>query len=207
MFWSCGIGVGKSQAEWRAGAAGQEGEADAGAGETWPKDWGVCRILRTRYDATGSQKTFSNCYRSCFLLKLRWHCFPILLVQYVIDVRTVQKRLLEVEESIVFINKEEALYNWDLTVYPEVDVIKENIEPYQKLFGLVLKWQRTEKRFGRAPVFCFYFSVFLLRRCSAVYKFIFWLWDCYILNYSMHTVPVCLFFCLWLCLDGWMVPS
>lgn len=64
------------------------------------------------------------------------------------DVRTVQKRLQEVEESIVFINKEEALYNWDLTVYPEVDVIKEEIEPYQKLFGLVLKWQRTEKRFG-----------------------------------------------------------
>lgn len=32
------IGVGKSQAERRAGAAGQEGEADAGARETWPKD-------------------------------------------------------------------------------------------------------------------------------------------------------------------------
>ncbi|MCI4387417.1 hypothetical protein PGIGA_G00073950 [Pangasianodon gigas] len=69
-----------------------------------------------------------------------------MMQQYVIDVRTVQKRLQEVEESIVFINKEEALYNWDLTVYPEVDMIKENIEPYQKLFGLVLKWQRTEKR-------------------------------------------------------------
>ncbi|KAF4078180.1 hypothetical protein AMELA_G00196410 [Ameiurus melas] len=69
-----------------------------------------------------------------------------MMQQYVIDVRTVQKRLQEIEESIVFINKEEALYNWDLTVYPEVDMIKENIEPYQKLFGLVLKWQRTEKR-------------------------------------------------------------
>lgn len=65
------------------------------------------------------------------------------------DVRTVQKRLQEVEESIVLINKEEVLYKWDLTVYPEVDIIKENIEPYQRLFGLVLKWQRTEKRFGR----------------------------------------------------------
>ncbi|KAK3519072.1 hypothetical protein QTP70_016355, partial [Hemibagrus guttatus] len=69
-----------------------------------------------------------------------------MMQQYVIDVRTVQKRLQEIEESIVFINKEEALYNWDLTVYPEVDMIKENTEPYQKLFGLVIKWQRTEKR-------------------------------------------------------------
>ncbi|KAI5095774.1 dynein heavy chain 12, axonemal isoform X1 [Silurus meridionalis] len=69
-----------------------------------------------------------------------------LMQQYVTDVRTMQKRLQEIEESIVFINKEEALYNWDLTVFPEVDIIKENIEPYQKLFGLVLKWQRSEKR-------------------------------------------------------------
>ncbi|XP_017568229.2 dynein heavy chain 12, axonemal isoform X1 [Pygocentrus nattereri] len=69
-----------------------------------------------------------------------------MMQQYVTDVRTVQKRLQEVEDSIVFINKEEALYKWDLTMYPEVDVIKENIEPYQKLFGFVLKWQRTEKR-------------------------------------------------------------
>ncbi|XP_062872057.1 dynein axonemal heavy chain 12 [Trichomycterus rosablanca] len=69
-----------------------------------------------------------------------------MMQQYVTNVRTVQKRLQEVEEAIVFINKEEALYKWDLTVYPEVDVMKQNIEPYQKLFGIVLKWQRTEKR-------------------------------------------------------------
>lgn len=64
------------------------------------------------------------------------------------DVRTVQKRLHDVEDAIVFINKEEALYKWDQTFYPDVAVMKESIEPYQKLFGLVLKWQRTEKRSG-----------------------------------------------------------
>ncbi|XP_066529410.1 dynein axonemal heavy chain 12 [Hoplias malabaricus] len=69
-----------------------------------------------------------------------------MMQQYLTDVRTVQKRLQEVEESIFFINKEEALYKWEQTVYPEVDIIKEHIDPYQKLFGLVLKWQRTEKR-------------------------------------------------------------
>lgn len=58
----------------------------------------------------------------------------------------VQKRLQDAEESIVFINKEETLYKWDLTTYPVIDVIKESIEPFQKLFGLVLKWQRTEKK-------------------------------------------------------------
>ncbi|KAK1801742.1 hypothetical protein P4O66_022373 [Electrophorus voltai] len=69
-----------------------------------------------------------------------------MMQQYVTEIRTVQKRLQEAEESVVFINKEEALYKWDQTAYPEVEVIRENTEPYQKLFGLVLKWQRTERR-------------------------------------------------------------
>ncbi|CAL8325422.1 unnamed protein product [Merluccius merluccius] len=66
--------------------------------------------------------------------------------QYLSDVRTIQKKLHEVEEAIEFVNKEEDLYKWELTCYPELDVIKENIEPYQRLFGLVQKWQRSEKR-------------------------------------------------------------
>ncbi|MGH0136030.1 UNVERIFIED_CONTAM: hypothetical protein FKN15_058794 [Acipenser sinensis] len=69
-----------------------------------------------------------------------------MMQQYVNDVRTVQKRLQEAEESISFINKEETLYKWDQTFYPEVESLKVSIEPYQKLFALVLKWQRTEKR-------------------------------------------------------------
>ncbi|XP_040909250.1 dynein heavy chain 12, axonemal [Toxotes jaculatrix] len=75
------------------------------------------------------------------------HCCELdMMQQYVSDVRTVQKLLQEAEEAIAFINKEEAFYKWDLTCYPEVEVIKANIEPYQKLFGLVLMWQRTENR-------------------------------------------------------------
>uniref|UniRef100_A0A669BHB3 Dynein axonemal heavy chain 12 n=1 Tax=Oreochromis niloticus TaxID=8128 RepID=A0A669BHB3_ORENI len=57
-----------------------------------------------------------------------------------------QKLLHEAEEAIALINKEEAFYKWDLTCFPEVEIIKENIEPYQKLFGFVLNWQRTESR-------------------------------------------------------------
>lgn len=91
-------------------------------------------------------------------------------VQYAADVRTVLKRLQDIEESIDFINKEEALYQWEKTSYPEVEVIKESIEPYQKLFNLVLKWQRTRKKFVETFYFSFFFfffsqkSLFILQR-------------------------------------------
>lgn len=62
------------------------------------------------------------------------------------DIRTVQKLIREAEETIDFINKEETLYKMDQTSYPEVAVIKESIEPFQKVFGIVLKWQHTEKK-------------------------------------------------------------
>uniref|UniRef100_A0A3B4UUS5 Dynein axonemal heavy chain 12 n=1 Tax=Seriola dumerili TaxID=41447 RepID=A0A3B4UUS5_SERDU len=75
------------------------------------------------------------------------HCSELdMMQQYVSDVRTVQKLLQDAKDTIDFINKEEAFYKWDQTCYPEVEVIRENIEPYQKLFGFVLKWQRTENR-------------------------------------------------------------
>lgn len=84
----------------------------------------------------------------------------LFLNQYVADVRIVQKLLHEAEEAITLINKEEAFYKWDLTCFPEVEIIKENIEPYQKLFGFVLNWQRTESRsdsylMHAVPFFCF----------------------------------------------------
>ncbi|XP_006862182.1 PREDICTED: dynein heavy chain 12, axonemal [Chrysochloris asiatica] len=66
--------------------------------------------------------------------------------QYVADVRQLQKRIQESEEAVQFINKEEELFKWELTKYPELDKLKVNIEPYQKFFSFVLKWQRTEKR-------------------------------------------------------------
>ncbi|EGW00688.1 Dynein heavy chain 12, axonemal [Cricetulus griseus] len=66
--------------------------------------------------------------------------------QYVMDVRQLQKRIQESEEAVQFINKEEELFKWELTRYPELDKLKVNIEPYQKFFNFVLKWQRTEKR-------------------------------------------------------------
>ncbi|XP_077977539.1 dynein axonemal heavy chain 12-like [Glandiceps talaboti] len=69
-----------------------------------------------------------------------------MMVQYVNDVRAVQKRVADAQESIGYINKEETLYKWDKTNYPEVDEITLSIEPYQRLFALVVKWQRADKK-------------------------------------------------------------
>ncbi|KAM9752840.1 dynein axonemal heavy chain 12 [Menidia menidia] len=75
------------------------------------------------------------------------HCCELNMIpQYVADVRTVQKLLQEADETIDLINNEEAFYKWDQSHYPEVEVIKERIEPYQKLFGFIHRWQRTENR-------------------------------------------------------------
>ncbi|XP_074055007.1 dynein axonemal heavy chain 12 isoform X8 [Macrotis lagotis] len=66
--------------------------------------------------------------------------------QYVMDVRLLQKRIQDADDMVAFINKEETLFKWELTKYPELDKLKVSIEPYQKFFNFILKWQRTEKR-------------------------------------------------------------
>ncbi|KAM9098063.1 dynein heavy chain 12, axonemal isoform X1 [Sarcophilus harrisii] len=66
--------------------------------------------------------------------------------QYVTDVRMLQKRIQDADDTVAFINKEEELFKWELTKYPELDKLKVSIEPYQKFFSFILKWQRTEKR-------------------------------------------------------------
>lgn len=111
-------------------------------------------------------------------------------VQYVTDVRMVQKRLQDAEEAIVFINKEEALYKWDQTCYPQVEVINDSIEPYQRLFGLVLKWQRTEKRSDFIFINCMHCMYYGI--CDFVIRD---LKSCSGPLYSS------------LCPGGWMVPS
>jgi dynein heavy chain len=45
------------------------------------------------------------------------------------------------------INKEEELFQWTPTTYPQLDTIETALEPYHKLFTTIFKWQKTEKRF------------------------------------------------------------
>ncbi|CAK8689424.1 unnamed protein product [Clavelina lepadiformis] len=69
-----------------------------------------------------------------------------MMQQYVNDTRTIQKKVAEAQEQITFINKEEALFKWEVTSYPIVEQIQTSLEPFQKLYGTVLKWQKAEKR-------------------------------------------------------------
>uniref|UniRef100_A0A8C2SKK5 Dynein heavy chain linker domain-containing protein n=1 Tax=Capra hircus TaxID=9925 RepID=A0A8C2SKK5_CAPHI len=107
----------------------------------WP--WKINPIFDENDETQNSQKKINN-----FILKHQeikdWTV--LFCPEYVTDVRQLQKRIQESEEAVQFINKEEELFKWELTKYPELDKLKVNIEPYQKFFNLVLKWQRTEKR-------------------------------------------------------------
>ncbi|CAH1783738.1 unnamed protein product, partial [Owenia fusiformis] len=69
-----------------------------------------------------------------------------MMQQYVQDVRAVQKRLVDAQEQIEWVNKEELLYKYPVSVYPDVEEITLAVEPFTKLFNVVLKWQRAEKK-------------------------------------------------------------
>ena len=60
---------------------------------------------------------------------------------------SLQKRLTEVQEQIVQINKEEELFKWTPTTYPQLDQVQTSLEPFMHLFSTVLKWQKAEKKF------------------------------------------------------------
>ncbi|XP_061667239.1 dynein axonemal heavy chain 12-like [Syngnathoides biaculeatus] len=75
------------------------------------------------------------------------HCSDLDMMQkYMTEVRTVQNLLQEAEETITDIHKDEIFHQWEQTHYPEVEVMRDSVEQYQKLFGLLLKWQRAEGR-------------------------------------------------------------
>lgn len=60
---------------------------------------------------------------------------------------SLQKRLNEISEQVVQINKEEELFKWEPTTYPQIDTIMASMEPYQRLFSAVFRWQKAEKKF------------------------------------------------------------
>uniref|UniRef100_A0A3Q2XVH1 Dynein heavy chain linker domain-containing protein n=1 Tax=Hippocampus comes TaxID=109280 RepID=A0A3Q2XVH1_HIPCM len=61
------------------------------------------------------------------------HCSELdMMQQYLTEVRTVQKLLQEAEETISDIHKDEVFHQWEQTSYPEVEVIRDSVEQYQK---------------------------------------------------------------------------
>ncbi|KAK6177269.1 hypothetical protein SNE40_015399 [Patella caerulea] len=66
--------------------------------------------------------------------------------QYVGDVRVVQKKLIELNDQIAWINKEETLFKYPVTTYPDIEEISTSLDPFNRLFNVVLKWQKAEKK-------------------------------------------------------------
>ena len=68
------------------------------------------------------------------------------MAQYVQDVRAVQKRLSDVTDQIQWIHREEQLYKQPLTEFPEVEEISALLDLFHRLFLVVSKWQKAEKK-------------------------------------------------------------
>ena len=72
------------------------------------------------------------------------------------QVRLLQNKLKQLENTICWVNEEEALFKFPQTAYADVGDIntiqsgegkmKAEIEPYARLFNTVLKWQKAEKK-------------------------------------------------------------
>lgn len=62
------------------------------------------------------------------------------------DVRTLQKTIQDTDETVAALNKEEILLGWKPSEFPLLNNLRAEIEPYQKLFNVILKWQRAERR-------------------------------------------------------------
>lgn len=61
---------------------------------------------------------------------------------YCKDVGQIERKLLEIEEQIKQINKEEELFKWTVSTYPQIEEIGTGLEPYQKLFNTILRYSK-----------------------------------------------------------------
>ena len=61
------------------------------------------------------------------------------VIHYCKDITQLQKCLVELQDQIAQINKEEELFKWTPTTYPELGQKHTSLEPYQKLFTAILK--------------------------------------------------------------------
>uniref|UniRef100_A0A0L8HIS0 Uncharacterized protein n=1 Tax=Octopus bimaculoides TaxID=37653 RepID=A0A0L8HIS0_OCTBM len=69
-----------------------------------------------------------------------------MMQQYIKDGATVQKRLNEARTQVAWINKEEVLYKYPLTHYPDIEEITTLLDPFVRLFAVIVKWQKSERK-------------------------------------------------------------
>lgn len=68
------------------------------------------------------------------------------MIQYTNDVRVVFKRLSEAETIRKWINKEETLYQIPISPFTGIEEIKSLAEPFMKLFTIVVKYCKSERK-------------------------------------------------------------
>jgi len=57
-----------------------------------------------------------------------------------------------VGEQVVHINREEELFKWAPSSYPQLETIHSAVEPYEKLFTTIQNWNTAEKRLLDATI-------------------------------------------------------
>ncbi|KAI8996174.1 dynein heavy chain and region D6 of dynein motor-domain-containing protein [Gaertneriomyces semiglobifer] len=65
---------------------------------------------------------------------------------YVKKVQTLAKQLQAAAETIATFNKEEQLFGWTVTVYPQRKQIMGMLEPYQALYSTAVQFQKSYKK-------------------------------------------------------------
>ncbi|KAJ9581293.1 hypothetical protein L9F63_023527, partial [Diploptera punctata] len=65
--------------------------------------------------------------------------------QYITMIRWFCRKLENFDETITWINKEECLFQFPYSTYPELDELKAIIHPFGELIFLIHKWHRTHK--------------------------------------------------------------
>ncbi|CAG7837267.1 unnamed protein product [Allacma fusca] len=67
--------------------------------------------------------------------------------EYCDDLKYVHKRVHALEKGIEWINNEETLFKFSLSQFPDMEEIKNQLDPYTRLFTVASKWQKLEKKY------------------------------------------------------------
>lgn len=70
---------------------------------------------------------------------------------YLKEVVNIQKGLQTLQGTVSRINKEEELFGWDKTSYPDIETLTTDTAPFHHLFEHTLSWQKTESKWLNGP--------------------------------------------------------
>ena len=78
------------------------------------------------------------------------------LPSYLEEIRKLLRDLEKFNDDVKWINKEEAIFKFSISIYPELEELKNIIVPFAKLLFTCHRWQRKYRyRFARARISLF----------------------------------------------------